>query len=378
MNTHRPYRIGIDARFYRKETGGIGRYTRELLHQMFELDHVNEYVVFLTPADMAEWDIDQPNVRPVVTPIPHYTVKEQTSFAQLLYKEKLDLVHFLNFNHPLVYRKPFVITLHDLTLFHFNRDTGLKKQVKEAGFKLAIKHAVRASKRVIAISEFGANDAEKTLKVSHAKMDVVYEGGPERVQLLPGAKDAVRKYTGAADPYFLFVSQWRPHKGIVTLLDAFTSFKKKTGLPHKLILAGRQVVVDEEIRSRLVGSPYAADIIAPGFVPDELLPALYAYSTALVMPSEYEGFGLPVLEAFTHGTAVICSDATSLPEVGGEGAAYFPVRDAEALAGRMIEVATDQAYRADLIEKGTKQLRSLSWRKCAEGTLATYRAALAR
>src|SRR4051812_48599197 len=110
MHSLRPkqtYRIGIDARFYRKASGGIGRYSRELLYHLFTIDHENQYIVFLTESDMAEWEIDQPNVTPVVVTTPHYTFAEQTSFLKTLNSYHLDLVHFLNFNHPLAYRRPF-------------------------------------------------------------------------------------------------------------------------------------------------------------------------------------------------------------------------------------------------------------------------------
>ncbi len=372
MNTQRTYRIGIDARFYRKSAAGVGRYTRELLSHIFTIDHQNEYFVFLTEADIAEWTISQPNVHPVVVKAAHYTLKEQTEFLRTLYAHKLDLVHFLQFNHPILYTKPFVTTLHDLTLLHFRKpESPVKAFVRSTGFKVTMSHALKAAKKVIAISEYTAQDAERTMSLSHAKMNVIYEGMPQAIQLLPGAKDAVRKYIGTSDPYFLYVSDWRPHKGLVTLIDAFTDFKEKTKLPHKLLLCGSQTVVSDEIRERLISSPFASDIIAPGFVPEELLPAVFHYATALVVPSEYEGFGLPVLEGMMYQTVVIASDATSLPEIGGDAALYFPVRDSAALAKRMTEVVTSFDNLAYL-KKVEKHLRKFSWTKCAEQTLDTY------
>ena len=373
MNAHSTYRIGIDARFYRKETAGIGRYTRELLSHLFAMDQNNEYFVFLTEADIAEWTIDQPNVHPVVVPIAHYSMKEQTAFLKVLYSYKLDLVHFLSFNHPVLYRRPFVVTLHDLTLFHFRKpEHPVKAFVRSLAFGMTIRHALQGAKRVISVSEYSAHDAEKTLHIPHPKMNVIYEGSPQPVQLLPGAKDAVRKYIGTSDPYFLFLGDWRPHKGLVTLLDAFGEFKTRTGLPHKLVICGKQASMTDELRERLVSTPAASDIITPGFAPEELLPALYYYATSLVFPSEYEGFGLPVLEAFAYGTPAICARATSLPEVGGEAAAYFEVRNAHSLSEQIEKLATDTTYREKLIGKAAKQLRHFSWQHCAEETLATY------
>jgi glycosyltransferase involved in cell wall biosynthesis len=164
--TNRRHRIGIDARMYRKATGGIGRYTRELLHHLLPLDPHNEYVIFLTEADLNEWDIDLPNVTPHVVTALHYTSQEQTSFARELYKQKLDLVHFLSFNHPMLYRKPFVVTLHDLTMFLFPAHGQRRTHpIKRLGFNAIFRRAMHAAKKVIAISEYSAFDAEKNWSV---------------------------------------------------------------------------------------------------------------------------------------------------------------------------------------------------------------------
>jgi glycosyltransferase involved in cell wall biosynthesis len=363
---------------YRKATGGLGRYTRELLHNLLPMDQENDYVIFLTQADMAEWDLDLPNVRPVVTDVVHFDpVREQTVFLKQLHQQKLDLVHFLNFNHPALYTKPFVVTLHDLTMFLFpTHGTRKPNVIKKVGFNVLFRRALISAKKVIAISEYTAFDAEKRLKVPHAKMEVVYEGGPEPLRFLPGSKDMAQKYLGTREPYFLFVSQWRPHKGVITLIEAFDLFKKETGLSHKLVLVGNPESATEEVKKALVEVPAAADIIAPGFAPDELLPALYHYATAFVMPSEYEGFGLPVLEAFAYETAVIAADNSSLPEVVGDAGLLFPTRNARVLADHIKAIATQAGLREKLIAKAPAQLDKFSWQRCAEQTLTVYRSVL--
>lgn len=370
----RSYRIGIDARLFRKAHGGIGRYTRELLFHLFSIDAQNEYFVFLTGADMSEWEWDIPNVTPVVVEIPHYTVAEQTKFAKVLNSYDLDLVHFLNMNHPLAYRRPFVVTLHDLTIWHMPETStkGRASLVKQQAYKLVLRRAMKAARKVIAISEHTAHDAENALKLPHAKMEVIYEGGPQPVSLEFGSKKIVQDYLGTRQPYILFVSQWRAHKGILTLLEAFAEFKQKTGLPHQLVLLGKQEAASEKIRKAVVESPVASEIITPGFGPEELLPALYTYASAFVMPSEYEGFGLPVLEAFTYGTPTIVANSSSLPEVAGNAACYFEPGDGAALAQALTQVTTDAALVEKLRNAGLEQLQKFSWINCAEQTLQTY------
>ena len=372
MDVKRTYRIGIDARFYRKSAAGVGRYTRELLDQLFKIDRQNEYYVFLTEADSLEWTISLPNVHPVIVKATHYSVKEQSAFLIALYRCKLDLVHFLQVNHPILYSKPFVTTLHDLILLHYRKpEPPVKAAVRLLAFKVTINHALKASKEVIAVSEYTARDAAQTIGVPASKMKVIYPGMPQGLLLSPGAERQVRDYIERREPYFLYVGDWRPHKGLVTLLDAFTAFKEQTGLPHILVLCGNQIALTEDIKRRLNSSPFATDIVAPGFAPEDILPALNHYATALVVPSEYEGFGSPVVEGMMYQTVVICSDATSLPEVGGNAAVFFPVRDANALADRMRDVAVS-FDRATYLAKAKTHLEKFSWAKCAALTLETY------
>ena len=372
------YRIGIDARLFRSQVGGIGRYSRELIRNLADLDHVNEYYVFLTEADMIEWDCPNPNFFPILTPVGHYTAAEQTAFLRILNSYKLDLVHFLNFNHPVAYLRPFVVTLHDLTLLHKPEAArgGAKSAVKRKAFLFVFKHALQAAKRVIAISEFTAHDAERTLKLSHAKMEVIYEGAPVPMEIPFGSKRTVQDYLGTKSPYILFVSQWREHKGLKILLKAFQDFKEKYQLPYTLVLLGKQEAATPELRELLASSPVTNDIITPGFAPDEILPALYTYASAFVMPSEYEGFGLPVLEALSYGVPTVVANNTSLPEVGGDGVLYFETGNSSDLSEKLHTILTDDTLVQGLRAKGFKHAHGFRWDKAASQTLRVYQSIL--
>lgn len=372
MQTSQPHSIAIDARFFRTSTAGIGRYTQQLIHHLAKIDQFNHYTVFITPEDVPEWTLDQDNFTVQVVPIPHYTAAEQTKLLVILQKGKFDLIHFLNFNHPILYRRPFVTTLHDLTVYFFPVGKSQKSKVRRLAFLYTLRRSLKAAKKVIAISENSAKDAEKHLGISHAKMEVIYHGGPDPVAIPFGSKSQVQDYLGTRDPYFLFVSQWRPHKGILTLIEAFNVFKKKTGLPHKLVITGKKNVLEQEVLQALESSAYFSDIIAPGFVPDELLPSLYHFAEAFILPSEYEGFGLTILEAFNYGVPAILAENSSIPEVGGDAALYFPTKDGAALATRMEELVMTEGLAKDLCDRGMAQLAKFSWEKTARHTLDVY------
>ena len=367
------FRIGIDARFWGREHGGFSTYARGLLHALAEQDKATVYRIFLHPKDVEEWDIRQSNFQPIPAPFTHYSLQEQTGFLSLLRSERLDLVHFLNFNAPLLYLGPFVTTLHDLTVLHSPVGRSQRSWLRRRAFLLALNHGLKGAKRVIAISEFSAKDAEQRLGLPATKVDVVYEGIPELQQLAFGNKAIVQEYFGSRSPYFLFVSQWRPHKGIITLIEAFTRFKQETGLPHKLVLAGKQQVSGELVEAALQACSFRSEVITPGFVPDAMLPNIYKNAAAFIMPSEYEGFGLPVLEAMRYGAPVICADNSALPEIGGAAALYFPTGDSNALSNRMQVIVKDKVLVGRLHDEAAFQLERFSWERCATQTLEVYR-----
>ncbi|MFA6082512.1 MAG: glycosyltransferase family 1 protein [Patescibacteria group bacterium] len=372
MKDQPPYSICLDARFWRSETGGLGRYTRELIKHLAELDKTNHYTVLLTADDMPEWDIDQANFTPLVVPIIHYSLSEQTKFLQILNQHHFDLVHFLNFNHPIGYLRPFVTTIHDMTLFFFPGGQKKQKPVRRVAFRYIFKHASTKATKVIAISNYTKNDIQKYFHVKSDKIAVVYEGGPDPYKLPKNHLELAQNYLKTNQPYFLFVSQWRPHKGILTLVRAFEQFKRETKLPHRLVLLGSQKMATLEVLDAIKNSEFKADILAPGFAPDDVLASLYKNACAFVVPSEYEGFGLPVLEAYSYNTPVIVANNSSLPEVAGDAAIYFPTKDVAKLAEAMQKITQDHDLDKSLRAREIDQLAKFSWDKCAKETLDVY------
>jgi glycosyltransferase involved in cell wall biosynthesis len=206
----------------------------------------------------------------------------------------------------------------------------------------------------------------------------VLEGGPELQKLEFGSKAHVHEYIGRREPYILFLSQWRPHKGIGTILDAFEQFKRETNLPHTLVLVGKQDGAASSTMRHIARLEHRHDVITPGFAPDALLPALYKYASLFVMPSEYEGFGLPVLEALAQQTPCLIANASSLPEVGGAAAHYAPARDSAAWAQQLNRLLTNDSLREAPLVHAERQVKHFSWAVMAQRTAAAYETALAR
>lgn len=371
--------ILLDGRLYRSSTGGIGRYSRELVKNLLEIDKETQYTLLLTPADAAECNLKAPNLKKVVTPITHFSLAEQLQLPAELDRLQPDLVHFLNFNHPLRYTGRFITTIHDLTMTFF--PVGRQKiPVLRQAYLAVMNHAAQAAVAVIVPSQGVKDDVVKHIGVSANKVQAIYEGadGPKMRKAASTKKDEtdqkVLAELGITKPYLLFVSQWRPHKGLGVLIEAFNSLKQE--LDIQLVITGKPNNQFPAIPAAIEASPYRADIITPGFVSDPVLDTLYADAQLFVFPSWYEGFGLPPLEAMARGVAVAASNTSVMPEILGDGAVYFDPRDAKAMAKRLKKTLADPGQLAELRQKGLAQAKKYSWKKMAEETLALYKRVL--
>jgi glycosyltransferase involved in cell wall biosynthesis len=174
-------------------------------------------------------------------------------------------------------------------------------------------------------------------------------------------------------PFILFVSTIEPRKNLVGLIEAFDYLKRTQQIAHDLVLVGQKGWLYEPIFERIARSPYREAIYHLDYLPDDLVAAFYAKADVFVYPSHYEGFGLPVLEAMTLGTPVVCSDNSSLPEVAGDAAVMIDPADDRAIADGMMRVIGDRAFRDQLIWRGYDRAAQFSWRYTAEETLRAYR-----
>jgi glycosyltransferase involved in cell wall biosynthesis len=368
-------KIGIDARFYRSSTAGIGRYTRGLLHQLSQIDRENEYHIFITPEDDKEYDIKAKNFHKVVVPITHYSVAEQTKFLLILNKYKFDLVHFLNFNHPIFYTKPFITTIHDLTMLLYPVGRSQKSWLRKYAFNKVMKNAAQKSSSVIAVSDRTREDIIKYIGGRKNKIKVIYEACDDMYHNRYPASKLLefRKKYHLTDKFILFVSQWRPHKGLPELIKSFEILKSKYNISHKLVITGKPNKHFPSIIQTIKKSKYYQDICLPGFVPDSDLPLFYNSAEAFIFPSFYEGFGLGPLEAMACGTPVVSSNLSCMPEILGDAPVYFDPNKVANMAEKIYSVISNPHLRQKIKKKGLLRVKKYSWRKMAQETLLLYR-----
>lgn len=366
-------RLVLDARFWRRETGGIGRYTRELMAELVRLGTDDEFHVILTPADQPEFDLDDPRVTAHVVDIPYYSYAEQLRLPGVLAGLRPDLVHFLNFNQPLRYGGRRVTTIHDLTVRYFPVGRSQTDPLRRLALGATMRRAV-ASDGVIAISRSTKADLVRDFGIEPTRIQVIGEAADQSFAPRPASElAAFRKRANLTAPYILFVNQWRPHKGLPDLVAAFEQLKQAHGLPHKLVLTGKPSPHFPDILATIERSPARADIVLPGFVADEDLPRYYAGAAAVAFPSHYEGFGLGILEAMQSGTPVVASEVSSLPEVAGSAALFVEPGNPGQLAEQLRRVLTDPKLAKELSVRGLAQAARWTWADTARKTYDLYR-----
>lgn len=375
-------RILIDGRFI-----GVGesmtRYCLEIVKGVLELDHENEYTLLIRPqgekltADSLQ--LTAKNLRTEILDIPHYSLAEQTKLLKYLNEKKFDLVHFIQFNHPVYYRGKYVVTIHDLTLIgHLHR----QQLHKRFAFGQVMKSAVKDSAQIITISETSKQEIIDYYHVPEQKITVTYLAADDKYT--PELKKQTQKIDDfknqfkISGEYFLYAGMWKKHKNLIRMLEAYGKFKsEQSGTIPQLVLVGKIDRSEPAVLAMIDKINHGStSVITTGFVDDDELAVSYAGALAYIIPSLSEGFGLPPLESMACGTPVISSNLSAMPEILGEAPLYFDPYDVADIADKMRLVASDEHLRATLMTNGLEQVKKYNWQKTAKGTMDVYRSCL--
>lgn len=363
-------RIGIDCRLW-SETG-VGRYIRNLVSNLQEIDKKNEYALFVLSKDEENIKSLIHNSQFMIQPadIKWHTIEEQLKFPAILNKENLDLVHFPYFSVPIFYNRPFVVTIHDLIINHF--PTGQASTLplpiyylKLLGYKFVMSQAARKASGIIAVSNATKGEIVDHLGVNEEKVAVIYEG----VSVSSSKGSPTKRYTLDAKRYFLYVGNAYPHKNLERLLEAF----KLLNSDISLVLVGKEDYFYKRLREKARRMGLSEKVIFLHNVSDEELLTLYKNALAFVTPSLMEGFGLPALEAMANNCLVLASNIPALREVCGDAAVYFDPYDIKDIAKKMETACfNDSNHQSRKKEEGLERTKLFSWRKMAEESLAVY------
>ncbi|HET8673605.1 MAG TPA: glycosyltransferase family 1 protein [Thermoleophilaceae bacterium] len=354
--------IGVDARAAAEVPAGRGRVVRELLEALARLPGEHSFALFCRrPAEELELDgrfrwhaIDAPD------PLWHLraALAANRSCAVFLSTNSYLTVWFL--------RVPCAIVVHDLIAFR----PGTHPQRRAALIERAtIRPALRRAAALLCVSDATRSDLVELFPRAASKASVAPLAVSERLRRPRSDEEvaAVRRRHGLDGPYVLFTGTLEPRKNLVRLVEAFAGLPEELRAAHTLALVGPRGWEADEIQRRVGAAGGQVRVL--GFVPDDELAALYQACTLFCYPSLYEGFGLPVLEAMTCGAPVLTSRVSSLPEVGGNGAAYVDPLDVADMRDGIARLLGSSAERRALAERGRARAAEFSWERTAREVL---------
>lgn len=374
-------RIAIDYTAAFEQSGGIGRYVRELTAALAELDPANDYRLFVSGAAAGALPPAPAGFQWRPTAISPRWLTRIWQRARLplpveLFTGKIDLFHATDFVLPYTLGSTrTLLTVHDLS---FVRVPEAASPPLKAYLDAVVPRSVERADHLLADSAATKEDLIDLYKTPADKITVLYSGVDRRFRRVSdrGALESTRAKYGLADRrYVLSVGTVQPRKNYSRVIRALAE-ARASGLDLRYAIAGGKGWLEAEMQHTIASTGMGDYVHLLGFVDDEDLPALYSGSRMLLMPSLYEGFGLPILEAMACGVPVIASNISSLPEVAGDAAILVDPNDTAALGDAMLAVETESTLREQLIQKGYRQAEKFSWRRSAAQLLSVYRSLL--
>ena len=362
-------RIAINTRLLLKgKMDGIGWFTAETARRMVTAHPEHQFFFFFDRKPAKEF-LFADNVTPVVLcpqarhPVLWYLFFEwSTRWA--LKKHRIDLYLSPDGMMPLHPGVPTLNVIHDL---NFEHAQGNLKSSHQRYMSHYFPRFARNATRLATVSEYSKNDIAATYGVEASKIDVVYDGAHSNYR--PHSekeKSDIRSRFTQGSPYIIFISTILKRKNLANLLLAFDSFKKKENMPYKLVVVGRRVWWQDELREAYNSMQHASDVVFVEHVGAQELLRLLSAATALAYVSKFEGFGIPIIESFHADTPVITSNVTSMPEVAGDAAWLVDPASVEQITQALCTLATQPAVCQDLIERGRARRELFSWDKTAD------------
>ncbi|MDG2303726.1 MAG: glycosyltransferase family 1 protein [Candidatus Binatia bacterium] len=369
-------RIGIDARWIRHEASGIGTYTLQLIEHLVRITQAEHtFVLLFDDGDLRarvlrDARLETSGVETLLVPYGPMSPLSQLRLPRVLVRQRIDVFHSTNFMIPLISTKiPCVATIHDMIPMLFPEANSKKARLSPL-YDAIMRRVGKRAARILTVSEVSRRDVVRCLGLSaeaarrtrtiHCGVGAEFRPGPARAR----PKDRTRT--------ILFVGRSDPHKNLVGLVEGFAQTRARLPFDAKLVIVGPEDGRFPEPATRATELGVAEAVEWRGLLDQDALVEAYRNADVLCLPSRYEGFGLPVVEAMAVGTPVVCSNGGSLPEVAGDAALQFAPDDIAALSAALGEVLTNEAGNAPRIAHGRARAAGFTWTRAAEQTIQVY------
>ncbi len=368
--------IVIDAHLAVKEIDGVSRYLNGLLAELPKIDSSVQYTILSLPREkscLPEEIFSHANVNRFELDLMGPTPRQHFITHRLLKKLKADVYHHPQFDLPWRIKAPSVVTIHDLKYIEHPEFLDKMSRLKSIYIRKSLQYSLQASNQIIAVSQNTLHDLENRFDFDAEKATVIHHGSNQKPQLNPEQQNGAFEIQ---NDFVLFVGTRRPHKNIEGLIRALAILRTQHQLKLDLVIAGKAYSDynrPENLAKELAVEPYVHFF---DFVSDEKLPALYNSAKVLALPSFYEGFGLPLLESMAHGTPVVGSNVSSIPEVVGDAGLLVNPEDPKDIARKIHQIITDTKLYEKLATAGLSRSKQFSWRSVAKSTFDVYIKAL--
>ena len=379
-------KIGIDARFV---TGlprrGIGNYSLNLINELVKLEPTIEYTLYIAEPDIENILPNLSNVKVRQLWPSTYPIWENFALPFAAYNDRLDVLHCLGNTAPIFLpsRVRLVLSIMDVIFLQTSKfsptPAGLYQIFGRLYRALSVPFVARIANKIITISEFSKKDIldlvpgvdEDQISVSYLSCDLIFLN--ESVSPVNSNGNIAKLIQ---TPFIFCLGADDPRKNTLRLVCAYLKLLKQKNIPENLVICGYANWEKSESYRVVKEAGAESRVWFLDFIKIDELAVLYRNAVVFIYPSLYEGFGIPILEAFSSGCPVIASNVTSIPEIGGDAALYFDPRSEDQIANSLQSVLNDPILRETLKEKGRVRAKQFSWSEAARKTLAIYKACL--
>lgn len=366
-------KIAIEAqRIFRPNKHGMDFVALEVIRELQQADRENEYYILVAPGEDRCLS-PTPNFHIVEIGCPTYPFWEQIALPRAIRRIRPDILHCTSNTAPIYCRIPLILTLHDIIFLEkrTSKNSSLYQNMGRYYRRFVVPRILPHCKKIITVSHFECERIRSALHLEADRITAIHNGFSPRFRPLEQVNNLTRKYL-PEQKYLFFLGNTDPKKNTPRTLKAYSLYLEQSSQQLPLLIADlKESTVDQILREQHL-EKIKPMLRYPGYIPHTDLPAVYNGATAFLYTSLRESFGIPLLEAMACGTPVVTSDTSAIPEIAGEGAILVNPEDENAIAGKLLQLEQDPAYREKQIAYGFQRVKQFSWQQTAQKLLKVY------